>query len=461
MVGNSLREQRIDRGLSQSKLADITGIQQARLSAFELQKNDLSTEEKKVIKDVLEGLNEEKINSLKKKRYQRNIKDTSIISNRPRRGYKRTSRNEEYLLSLAELEKKFLSNNDRNLKAISFFAGCGGLCYGVKAAGFDIVATNELNEAYKKIYSINFPSVQFLPNDITEITDVDLKTITDTNDAIDLMIGGPPCQGFSLAGKRDINDNRNTLFQNYLHIADIVKPKVVLMENVRLLTSMKDPNGEYVSHRIIETFKSIGYNCAFFTINAKDYGVPQHRERVIFIGLRADLLMAPSIPSPTFRIGNNLFSNGKPYFTFGDAVSDLDYIESGEKCLTDKYHKAVNHPEHVIEWLIDVPEGKSAHDNDDKALRPPSGYNTTYKRQVWDEPGGTVATTYGMISGCRNVHPISTRSLTTREALRLQSFPDSFKLVGTMGDIRTTIGNAVPPLLAYVLGQHIKNTYIL
>lgn len=216
-----------------------------------------------------------------------------------------------------------------------------------------------------------------------------------------------------------------------------------------------------MSKRILDTFKSIGYNCAFFTVNAKDYGVPQHRERVIFIGLREDLKALPSIPLPSWGIENNLFSKENPFFSFGDAVSDLEFIESGENCTTDKYHKAVNHPEHVIKWLIDVPEGKSAHENSDRSLRPPSGYNTTYKRQVWNEPAGTVATTYGMISGCRNVHPIATRALTTREALRLQSFPDSFKLTGKMGDIRTTIGNAVPPLLAYVLGEYIKKTYIL
>jgi DNA (cytosine-5)-methyltransferase 1 len=106
--------------------------------------------------------------------------------------------------------------------------------------------------------------------------------------------------------------------------------------------------------------------------------------------------------------------------------------------------------------LWDVPQGKSAHDNEDPRLRPPSGYNTTYKRQVWDEPAATVQTTSAMISGCRNVHPFATRSLTIREAARIQSFPDSFKFVGTTGAIRTGIGNAVPPLLAYALANHIS-----
>ncbi|MFT5527886.1 MAG: DNA (cytosine-5)-methyltransferase 1, partial [Pirellulaceae bacterium] len=108
----------------------------------------------------------------------------------------------------------------------------------------------------------------------------------------------------------------------------------------------------------------------------------------------------------------------------------------------------------VIQWLWNVPEGKSAHDNEDPKLRPPSGYNTTYKRQVWKQPAATVQTTFGMISGCRNVHPIATRSLTIREAARIQSFPDSYRFQGTLKTIRTGIGNAIPPLLAYRIGQH-------
>src|SRR4051812_14910211 len=120
-----------------------------------------------------------------------------------------------------------------------------------------------------------------------------------------------------------------------------------------------------------------------------------------------------------------MFSQLPPFRTFGDAVSDLAYLESGERS-EDPLHEAVRHPQHVIDWLWDVPQGKSAHDNEDAAKRPPSGYNTTYKRQVWDEPASTVQTTFGMISGCRNVHPIATRSLTVREAARIQSFPDSY-----------------------------------
>jgi DNA (cytosine-5)-methyltransferase 1 len=459
MNGKSLKKLREDLGLSQSKLSDLAGIIQASISSFELGKSELSEKEISNLVSIISSLDSNKVNKLKKKRYRTVNDGINVISSRPRRSYSSTERNAEYLASLKSLENQFFDSVEKTKrpKAISFFAGCGGLCYGMKAAGFDIVATNELVEEYKDIYRENFPSASFFPNDIRSISDSDLAPFI----GVDLMIGGPPCQGFSLAGKRDVNDERNTLFQNYLNIADIVKPKVIVMENVRLLTSMKDSDGSLVKDRILKTFKQHGYVSEFYELNAKDFGVPQHRERVFFIGVRADLNKKPTPPNPTCSSSDDLFSTSGKHFTFGDGVSDLEFLESSEKSEDDILHKAVKHPEHVLRWLVDVPQGKSAHDNADEKLRPPSGYNTTYKRQVWGEPAGTVATTYSMISGCRNVHPIATRSLTTREALRLQSFPDSFKLKGKLGDIRTTIGNAVPPKLAFALGEHIVKNYML
>lgn len=458
MEGKKIREQRVNIGVSQSKLADITGINQARLSSYELGKSDLSNKEIKAIKYVINNLDKESLLKIKKKRITKNNKPKGAFY-LPKRSYIKTKRNPEYLTQLKELELKFKTESN-GLKAMSFFAGCGGLCYGVKAAGFEIVATNELVEGYKNVYKENFPSANFLPNDVQDITKDDLMKIVSKHNKIDLMVGGPPCQGFSLAGKRDVSDKRNTLFEDYLKIASVVKPKVVLIENVKLLTSMKDPNGEFVKDRIIDTFSKIGYSSKFFIVNAKNYGVAQDRERVIFIGLKEDIKKDIFLPEMIFSENGSLFNKNIPPFTFGDALSDLKYLESGEKDEKDQYHWAVKHPNHVLEWLADVPEGKSAHQNIDPKLRPPSGYNTTYKRQVWDKPAGTVATTFGMISGCRNVHPIATRAMTIREALRLQSFPDSFKLTGTKGNMRTVIGNAVPPLLGYHLASHIFNNYM-
>ena len=457
----NIRKMREGINISQAQFSEIVGIPQYRLSGLELGKDQPTKDEVIKITLTVEKIIHGDIKPRKKKRISKEVFDYSIIEVNPRRGYTKTTRNEEYKNLLHEIENNFKKDHSNDPKAISFFAGCGGLCYGITAAGFNIVASNELVDEYRAIYKENFPNANFLSNNIKDITEEEIDRILKEHPDIELFAGGPPCQGFSLAGKRDVEDQRNTLFQYYLKIANKVRPKVILMENVKLLTSMKNPEGKLVKDEIIKTFDKIGYFGQFYIVNASDYTVAQNRERVLFIGVRKDLKMQPDILKPLCGTSNDLFSTCIPKFTFGDAVSDLEYIESGEQSSTDKYHKATKHPEHVIRWLYNVPQGKSAHDNEDPSLRPPSGYNTTYKRQVWLEPGCTVTTNFNMISGGNNVHPIATRALTTREALRLQSFPDSFKFTGKEGSIRTTIGNAVPPLLAYNVAKFLKETYNL
>jgi DNA (cytosine-5)-methyltransferase 1 len=222
---------------------------------------------------------------------------------------------------------------------------------------------------------------------------------------------------------------------------------------------MRAPNGEFVKYEIEREFERHGYAVRTFSINAKDFGIPQHRERLFFVAIRKELRIEPTFPKGDHVDGlaADLFGRIKPCRTFADACSDLPYLESGETT-EDRYHCAVAHPQHVIKWLWDVEEGRSAHENRDPTKRPPSGYNTTYKRRVWCEPGATVQTTFGMISGCRNVHPIATRSLTVREAARLQSIPDDFQFGSVaLGKVRLGIGNAVPPLLAYNIANHINS----
>lgn len=456
-----IKKMREETNISQARLSQLLNIPQYRLSSLELGKCIPTKDEITKISLVLEKLAHGEIKPKIKKRISKETFDYSIVSVNPRRGYTKTERNEKYLTLLTKLENNFNNDHSNDPTAISFFAGCGGLCYGITAAGFNIVASNELVEEYKEIYKLNFPNARFLSNDIRDISESEIDELLKDFPNIDLFVGGPPCQGFSLAGKRDVKDQRNTLFQYYLNIANKVRPKVILMENVKLLTSMKNPEGKLIKDEIIRTFDNIGYSGQFFIVNASDYAVAQNRERVLFIGVRKDLNMRPQMLPPLCGDKNDMFSKVIPKFTFGDAVSDLEYLESGEASIIDKYHKATRHPEHVIRWLYNVQQGKSAHDNEDPSLRPPSGYNTTYKRQVWTEPGCTVTTNFNMISGGNNVHPIATRALTIREALRLQSFPDSFKFKGKEKDIRTTIGNAVPPLLAYYVAKFLKETYIL
>jgi DNA (cytosine-5)-methyltransferase 1 len=449
-----LKEKRQEIGLSQAKLAELACVPQHLLSAFELDKSSLNNNYIGSIEEILKTISETKITEIKKKRYQSHsfngiAKDTTRVSQ-----IKRTQVNKDYLELLKQLEKNRRTKSKKG-KVLSFFSGCGGFSLGFSWANFEVLGFLELKKEFRRIYQENFPSAVELGYDIQKITSQDIIEWKNKFGDIDVIIGGPPCQGFSLSGKRDKSDARNTLFKDYLKVIRALQPKIAVMENVRLLTSMKNEDGFLVLKNIYEEFEKSGYKVKHFEVNAKKFGVPQHRERVFFIAVREDLKLLPTFPNETHGEFSDLFSTVEPYRTFADACSDLEFLESGEKSETDFLHEAVNHPDHVINWLWNVEQGKSAHENEDVNLRPPSGYNTTYKRQIWNEPASTVQTTFGMISGCRNVHPIATRSLTIREALRIQSFPDSYKFVGSLGDIRATIGNAVPPLLAYQIAKHI------
>lgn len=455
MTGADLRNRREDLGLSQAKFAELTGIAQHLISAFELGKSDLGRGHIENIERLL-GDNE-RIAELveRKKRYRQH--QSAPNGSRENRSTlcQQTRENQEYVRLLGELENN-RGAKPNGLSALSLFSGIGGFSLGVSWAGFNVKGFVELDSGLRKIYRSNFPKTLECGTDITKVSGSQLGAIAYEIGEVDVIIGGPPCQGFSLSGKRNVNDPRNTLFKHYLRFVDQFRPKMAIMENVRLLTSMKNESGGLVRDEILAEFARHGYTVELFEVNAKNYGVPQHRERVLFVAVANECGFSPSIPEPRFGSSTDLFGTSKSHRTFADACSDLSYLESGDSSEADKYHVAVNHPAHVIEWLWDVAQGKSAHDNEDPAMRPPSGYNTTYKRQIWNEPAATVQTTFGMISGCRNVHPIATRSLTIREAARIQGFPDTFKFTGTSGTIRTGIGNAVPPLLAYEIGQHVK-----
>ena len=169
-----IREIREKLGVSQAQLSEITNIRQHRLSSIELGKEQPSIEEINHLTKVFSDIRDGKILIRKKKRISKVKFNSSIISDNPRRCYERTSNNEEYLMSLKLLEEKFHQKKENRPTAISFFAGCGGLCYGITAAGFNIVATNELVEEYKSIYAENFPNANFLSNDIKNITDEEI-----------------------------------------------------------------------------------------------------------------------------------------------------------------------------------------------------------------------------------------------------------------------------------------------
>ena len=428
MKGTELRQRRKAVGVSQAKFAELTGVSQHLISAYELGKTALATATVLRLAHALDDDGRVQRLVQRRKRYRRhhyrNNHDDSgrAVQCLPTPG------NRDYVELLRDLDSRHLSEVS-GPTVLSVFSGCGGFSLGFAWAGYTIKGHVESDLSIQRMYARNFPSARNCGSDVTGISDADLSSLCRKIGSIDVLLGGPPCQGFSLAGKREVSDPRNNLFQHYLRFVRHLQPKIAVMENVRLLTSMKNDRGGTVLQDILAGFRHLGYRVEHRTINAKDHGVPQHRERLFLVATSGDLGKPFCFPNPTHGARCDMLSELYPYRTFGDACSA---------------------------WLWNVEQGHSAHENTDKNMRPPSGYNTTYKRQIWHEPGATVQTTFGMISGCRNVHPIATRSLTVREAARLQSFPDSFEFLGSIGSIRTAIGNAVPPLLSFAFAERCK-----
>lgn len=456
--------------ISQINLSKMSGYSPATISNWELGKTVPSSEDISVLFSALQ----ESINNIESNTFD--VRKKRITIDGSKKGTPKPIQSaEDYLSRLKHREGigntdyvRTLSNIYQSAqkpvalnapKTLALFSGCGGMSLGFAAEGYNLIGHVEIEPSANAIYEDNFPNSMLLEKDICLITDEDLKKWENEYGPIDVIIGGPPCQGFSLAGKRDPNDIRNQLYKYYVHIVAILRPKVFVMENVRLLTSMKTPDGTLFIENILSAFQQEGYTVTKEEINTYEYGVPQSRERIILVGVRNDINQGNFVfPLPTHNISKPnqtpVVLDCKQALTFRDATHDLPNIESGESS-TDPLHWSVVHPEHVIRWLKNVPEGCSAHENKDPSLRPPSGFNTTYKRIIWDEPCSTISTNFSMISGCRNVHPTATRSLTIREAARVQSFPDEFIFEGNWGNIRKAIGNAVPPIFAKKLAEEI------
>ena len=464
MQGDLIRKSRKKKNLSQAKLARLLGIKQAKLSYWEMNKADPSPVMLKRILTTIEKLDDKTIAALNKRKIKKRSKIQSLRkSARTSLGFPTRS---EYILSNIEKKKRLpflyfyideVPYNGR--KGIALFSGIGGMSLGFRLAGIRIVGFVEIHAPFRTIYEANFPNTRCLGHDVRHVDEEEISSWKEQYGEVDVLFGGPPCQGFSLAGKRDRSDPRNQLYEEFVRIASLLQPKAIIMENVRLVTSMKSAEGRDMPEVLLENFETAGYQCQWKVLNARDYGVPQSRWRFFLIGVRKDLdTSQTTFPPPTHRSlsQKTLLENDlEPYVTFREATGDLESLAAGECSSNDQWHRATPHPPHVVKMLENVPEGMSAHDNPDPNLRPTSGYNTTYKRIRWDEPCPIISTNFNMISGCRNVHPSDTRALTVREAMRCQTFSDHFKIFGKIGDVGKGIGNAVPPLLAKKIADHL------
>ena len=335
-------------------------------------------------------------------------------------------------VSFTDISSVWSNPSKASITAIDIFCGCGGISKGLEMAGIDVLVGldffKEAGETYKK----NF-NHKFVYGDITQDeTKVELyKTIKEElkGRQLNIVAGGFPCQGFSMAGRRDMNDPRNRLYLEALDIVQTLNPEFIFLENVKGLLSM---DGGKVKEKILEDFRNIGYDIQACVLNSVDFNTSQRRERVVFIGNR----IGKKILYP-----QSIIKNGK-YKTTKDAIEDL--MNKGE----DKAfsHFITKHSKGMQERLIQVPEGKGLYEN----------YSDAWKKCPWNEPSCTIKENHGGV----NIHPKLPRVLTVRECARIQSFPDDFIFQGTKSKQLIQIGNAVPPNLSKAVGLAILKSYL-
>lgn len=322
------------------------------------------------------------------------------------------------------------------LTYIDLFSGAGGLSLGFEQAGFQQLLSVEMEPDYCQTYRANFPRHQLLQKDLTTLTEQDLINCLN-GQSVDLVIGGPPCQGFSMAGKigRTFTDDpRNHLFKEFVRIVKIVRPCFFVMENVaRLYTH----NSGKTRTEIIQAFQNIGYSVECKVLNAADFGVPQIRSRVIFIGRRDKGKI--SFPEP-FQISHQ---------TVGSAIGHFPKLAAGESNPHVANHEAMNHSAQMLEKMAFVKNGGNRNDIPE-SLRPKTGDIRKYIRYDSNKPAVCIT------GDMRKVfHYEQNRALTVRELAALQSFPDDFVFCGNKIAQQQQVGNAVPPLLAKAIAESI------
>lgn len=359
-------------------------------------------------------------------------------------------------------------------KVVSLFSGGGGLDLGFKKSGFDIIWAIDIDKDAVSSYKENLGN-HIVHDDITKINEKDIPKA-------DVVIGGPPCQSFSLVGKRKVDDERGQLVWHYLRIIGEIKPKFFVFENVVGLKSAKTGDGTKVIDDLLLAFGKLGYNVKWEVLNAADYGVPQRRNRIFLVGTKEDLDF--EFPAPTHNKEGN---NGKhKWVSVEDALGDLPspnndgkvrYICPPSNEYQIKMRKNNNEEfttEHILpnlseldkEIISHIPVGGNYMNVPDsvpskriKKFKETGGRTTCYGRLSPEMPSYTINTHFNRPNvGC-NIHYEEKRLITIREALRLQSFPDDYQIKSsTKRGKHTVVGNAVPPLLSEVIARKVLET---
>ena len=367
-----------------------------------------------------------------------------------------------------EVFKRILIRNKRlnnmaikEFRILDLFSGAGGMSYGMeKNVHFTTEVALDYNPQALETFKYNMPNTEVVTGDITD--DRVKKQIIELSRKrnVNMIIGGPPCQGFSLKGKKlGLDDPRNFLFNEYLNIVSILKPEVFVIENVKALLST---SAGWFKNQIIEKVRRMGYHVEYGVLTASDFGVPQARQRAIFICSKNKPV---ALPKPTCD----------KVVTVRDAIYDLAYLNSNEGEFEQDYiteptsdyqramrqgskklynHKASNHAEIAIRKLQMIPP-ECGKEHLPQEMTGNQQFSGTWGRLKWDAVSPTIDTRFDASSNGTNNHPFLHRAITPREAARIQSFDDKFVFIGAKLYIRQQIGNAVPPLMAKAIADQI------
>lgn len=341
----------------------------------------------------------------------------------------------------------------KKYNVIDLFCGAGGLSYGFERAGFDVLLGIDNDAAALKTFEFNHKNSKSICGDITQITYGDVKRLIGDVE-IDVIVGGPPCQGMSLSGPRKFNDPRNKLYLSFIRLVKEIQPKVFIIENVPGLVTLF---GGEIKDSIIEEFRNLGYNIEYKILCSADYGVPQARRRVVFAGYKKGKFDYPAVNKKQVSCDEAL--SDLPPLTDTTGESDMPYQtepQSGYQKLmrarsgSVRNHIAARHSENVKNTIALIPPGGNY-----KAL--PEDYESTrnfhvaWTRFPYDRPAPTIDTGHR-----HHFHYKYNRVPTVRECARIQSFPDDFIFIGNKTQQFRQVGNAVPPLMAERIAEQIK-----
>ena len=402
------------------------------------------------------------------------------------------------------------------INVVDLFSGAGGMTLGFKYKieknsfvmndEFNFLFANEYDKDAVETFRKNFPDINMIHRDIKCLTEDEIYQFLNGQE-VDLIIGGPPCQSFSTIGRR-IYDDKARMYEQYLKILRIIRPKMFLFENVKGILSMREifyetdddgniiyeeiknkkgritkkpkikGHGDKVLDKIQKEFEKIdgdfGYSIKYKVLKASDFGVPQNRERVFIVGVRNDINKTWEFPT---------VSKSQKLISIKEAIDDLPTLNAGEnidkydKNPTNRYqqlmrkksktltqHMAANYGDKIKVVISNVPQGEGKNyfnklvddGKVDEKYRLTSGYANTYARLKEDDPCTTITNNLTTPSALRCIHYRDNRALSPREGARIQSFPDWFVFEGNMGKVAMQIGNAVPPLLAMAVAEQIR-----